>query len=72
MGGAGSAGSAMSTQPSAAMAGAPALMEMPKAASSGCSVHTRSTKPENADVWCALMLLLTAAGVRLRKRPHRA
>ena len=73
-GSAGSAGSAMSSQPGAAMAraGAPAMMETPKAASSGCSVNAHSTKPENADVWCALTLLLTAAGVRLRKRPHRA
>lgn len=68
----GGAGGAMSTQPAAAMAGAPAPMEMPKAASSGCSVHTRIGKPESADVWCVLMLLLSAAGVRSRKRPHRA
>lgn len=71
-GSAGSAGSAMPPQPNGATAGAPAIMETPKAPSSGCSVNTRGAKPENADVWCALLLLLTAAGVRLRTRPHRA
>lgn len=67
-GAAGSAGSAMSTQPAAAMQSA--LMEAPKAASSGCSVGTRGagTKPENADLWCALVLLFAAAGARLRTR----
>lgn len=71
---AGSGGAAMSTQPAGAMQSA--LMETPKAASSGCAVgsgrggtgNTRDTKPENTDLWCALVLLLTAAGMRKRAR----
>jgi hypothetical protein len=55
-GAAGSAGSAaMTTQPLAAR----------QTASSGCSVSARNTP---ADLWCALMLLLLAAGVRVRTR----
>jgi hypothetical protein len=67
---AGSGGAAMATQPAGAMQ--PAMMAAPKAASSGCSLGGAggrgAGKPGNADLWCALVLLLTAAGARLRRR----